>query len=113
MVDTVLMHNLLKAVPTTAQLVVVGDVDQLPSVGAGSVLQDLIECGTLPVVRLTHIFRQAQQSQIITNAHKVNRGQFPSIDNRKARDFFFIEEEDPEKIVELLQDLCAERLPRH
>ena len=112
MVDTVLMHNLLKAVPNAAQLVVVGDVDQLPSVGAGSVLKDLIECGTLPVVRLTHIFRQAQESQIITNAHKVNRGQFPSIDNRKARDFFFIEEEEPEQIVELIQDLCADRLPR-
>jgi len=61
---------------------------------------------------LTHIFRQAQESQIITNAHKVNRGQFPSIDNRKARDFFFIEEEEPEQIVELIQDLCADRLPR-
>jgi len=112
MIDTPLMHNLLKAVPRSAQLVLVGDVDQLPSVGPGSVLRDLIECGTLPVVRLTHIFRQALQSQIITNAHKVNQGQFPYIDNRKARDFFFIEAEDPERIVDLIQELCTRRLPR-
>ena len=112
MIDTVLMHNLLKAVPKAAQLVLVGDIDQLPSVGPGNVLRDLIDGGTLPVVRLTHIFRQAQQSQIITNAHKINQGQFPYIDNRKARDFFLVEEEAPEKIVELIQDLCAERLPK-
>ncbi|NKB66574.1 MAG: ATP-dependent RecD-like DNA helicase [Candidatus Latescibacteria bacterium] len=112
MIDTALLNSLLKAVPTSARLVLVGDVDQLPSVGAGSVLRDLIVCGALPVVRLTHIFRQAQESQIIINAHKVNQGRFPHIDNRKAQDFFFIQEEEPERIVALIQDLCTRRLPQ-
>ncbi len=112
MIDTSLMHSLLRAVPAAARLVLVGDVDQLPSVGAGKVLRDLIASRTLPVVRLTHIFRQAQQSQIITNAHRVNQGQFPHIDNRAARDFFFIEEEEPERVASLIQELCSQRLPR-
>ena len=112
MVDTALLHSLLQAVPRKAQLVLVGDVDQLPSVGPGSVLRELIDCGVLPVVRLTHIFRQALQSQIITNAHRINQGKSPQIDNRQSRDFFFIDEEEPERIVELIQELCATRLPR-
>ena len=112
MIDITLMHSLLKAVPTAAHLVLVGDIDQLPSVGPGSVLRELIDSGLIPVVRLKHIFRQAQQSQIITNAHRINQGEFPHIDNQKARDFFFLEEEDPERIVELIQELCSQRLPQ-
>ncbi len=112
MVDVPLMHSLLKALPTAARLVLVGDVDQLPSVGPGKVLRELIASGVVPVVRLTHIFRQAQQSQIVTNAHLINQGEFPSLNNREARDFFFIEEEEPERVASLIQELCAERLPR-
>ena len=112
MVDVSLMHSLLKALPPSARLVLVGDVDQLPSVGPGKVLRELIASGVMPVVRLTHIFRQAQQSQIVTNAHLINQGEFPSINNREARDFFFVEEEEPEKVAATIQELCAERLPR-
>jgi exodeoxyribonuclease V alpha subunit len=112
MIDTHLMFNLLKAVPSEAQLILVGDVDQLPSVGAGNILRDLIASQAVPVVRLTQIFRQAQESQIITNAHKVNEGQYPYINNREAQDFFFVEEEEPEDVAALLQDLCSTRLPQ-
>ena len=102
MVDIPLMHSLLKALPASTRLVLVGDVDQLPSVGPGKVLRELIASGVLPVVRLTHIFRQAQQSQIVTNAHLINQGEFPQINNREARDFFFVEEEDPERVATLI-----------
>jgi exodeoxyribonuclease V alpha subunit len=112
MIDVPLMHSLLRALPSPARLVLVGDVDQLPSVGPGKVLRELIDSGALPVVRLTHIFRQAQESQIVTNAHRINRGEFPALNNRQARDFFFIEEEEPERVAALIQELCAERLPR-
>jgi exodeoxyribonuclease V alpha subunit len=112
MIDITLMHSLLKAIPTAARLILVGDIDQLPSVGPGSVLRDLIDSGVLPVVRLTHIFRQAQQSQIITNAHRINQGEFPHIDNQQALDFFFSEEEEPERVAALIQELCSQRLPK-
>ena len=112
MIDITLMHSLLKAIPTAARLVLVGDIDQLPSVGPGSVLRELIDSGVIPVVRLTHIFRQAQQSQIVTNAHGINQGEFPHIDNQNARDFFFLEEEEPERIVEQIKDLTSQRLPQ-
>ena len=112
MIDITLMHSLLKAVPPTARLILVGDIDQLPSVGPGSVLRELIDSGVIPVVRLTHIFRQAQQSQIITNAHRINQGEFPHIDNQGALDFFFSDEEEPERIAELIQELCSQRLPQ-
>ena len=79
MIDLLLMHNLLKAVPDTMTLILVGDVDQLPSVGAGNVLRDVIDSECFPVVRLTKIFRQAQASRIITNAHRINRGQMPDL----------------------------------
>ena len=79
MVDVLLMHSLLRAVPNRAGLILVGDVDQLPSVGPGTVLQDLIESGVVPVVRLTEVFRQAANSQIITNAHRIRRGQMPDM----------------------------------
>ena len=111
MIDVALMHSLLQAIPDTAHLVIVGDIDQLPSVGPGNVLRDIIASGTVPVVRLTEIFRQARESQIVLNAHRVNRGEPPSFSNREASDFFFLEEEDPARSAELIEDLCARRLP--
>ncbi len=112
MIDTVLMYNLLKAVPTTARLILVGDADQLPSVGAGSVLQDLIDSDKIPLTRLTEIFRQAAHSRIITNAHRVNAGEFPDISNVKDSDFFFMEQEDSEKIPAIITQLVETRLPK-
>jgi len=113
MVDLLLMNNLIKAVPKTASLILVGDVDQLPAVGAGNVLKDLIASGCVEVVRLTEVFRQARKSMIITNAHIVNQGRMPLLTGPKDRDFFFIEEEEPEKVAELVQDLICERLPSY
>lgn len=91
MIDVMLMYNLLKAVPDTMTLILVGDIDQLPSVGAGNVLRDIIDSDCIPVVRLTRIFRQAQTSRIIMNAHRINKGQMPDISNGKQSDFFFID----------------------
>jgi exodeoxyribonuclease V alpha subunit len=84
MVDVMLMHALLKAVPERAALLVVGDVDQLPSVGPGQILADMITSGAVPVVRLTEVFRQAAQSRIITNAHRINQGSIPISESRRA-----------------------------
>lgn len=114
MVDTLLMYHLLKAIPSHAHLILVGDIDQLPSVGPGNVLKDIIRSGRFTVVRLTEIFRQAQESMIVVNAHKVNQGQFPvlkEIDKSEKNDFQFIEEEDPEKILQNILDLCSEGIP--
>ena len=91
MIDIMLMYNLLKAVPDTMNLILVGDIDQLPSVGAGNVLRDIIDSGCFPVVRLTRIFRQAQSSRIIMNAHRINHGKMPDISNGRQSDFFFID----------------------
>ena len=113
MIDIMLMYNLLKAVPDPMTLVFVGDVDQLPSVGAGNVLRDLIDSGVFPVVRLTKIFRQAQASRIITNAHRINQGLMPDLSNGRDTDFFFIEREDPEKAAEEIVTLVKTRLPGH
>jgi exodeoxyribonuclease V alpha subunit len=93
MIDVMLMYNLLKAVPDTMTLILVGDIDQLPSVGAGNVLRDIIDSGCFPVVRLTRIFRQAQESRIIMNAHRINSGKMPDISNGKKSDFFFMDME--------------------
>ncbi len=113
MVDLLLMNKLTQAIPDSAALLLVGDVDQLPSVGAGNVLSDFIESNTLPVVRLTEIFRQAAQSRIITNAHKINRGQMPDLQNNKDdSDFYFIEANEPEKVHELLIKLVRQRIPQ-
>ncbi|MEM1122760.1 MAG: ATP-dependent RecD-like DNA helicase [Bacteroidota bacterium] len=112
MIDTVLMYNLLKALPSHARLILVGDIDQLPSVGAGNVLQDLIASQKIPVTRLTEIFRQAANSKIITNAHRINAGQFPNIKTDPIADFFFIEKEDPQQITELIGALVKTRLPK-
>ncbi len=111
MVDLLLMYNLLKALPDGMRVVFVGDADQLPSVGAGNVLKDLIAANTVPVVRLREVFRQAAESMIVVNAHRINKGEFPAL-NKQEKDFFFIAEEDPERIRRILIGLCAERLPR-
>ena len=112
MIDIMLMYSLLKAVPDSMTLIFVGDVDQLPSVGAGNVLRDLIDAGVFPVVRLTKIFRQAAASRIITNAHRINRGRMPDLSNGKQSDFFFLEDEDPETAAQEIVRLVKERLPR-
>lgn len=113
MIDIILMYNLLKAVSNDTVVILVGDVDQLPSVGPGNVLKDIIDSGAVTVVKLNRIFRQAMGSAIIMNAHKINHGEFPVLKGGKNSDFFFIEEEDPEKIVELVRQLCKERLPKY
>jgi exodeoxyribonuclease V alpha subunit len=116
MVDTLLMYHLLKAIPSQAHLILVGDVDQLPSVGPGNVLRDIIDSGIFIVVRLTEIFRQAQESMIIVNAHKVNQGEFPilkEIERKEATDFYFIQEEEPENTLNQILTLCSERIPKH
>jgi len=113
MIDTILMHHLLKAVPREAKLILVGDVNQLPAVGAGNVLKDIIASTTLPVVELNEIFRQAQESSIIINAHRINQGMFPVLNksNQELDDFYFIQQEDPEKVLELLIELVNKRIP--
>ena len=111
MIDIMLMYNLLKAIPEHMALIMVGDTDQLPSVGAGNVLKDLISSGKIPVVRLTRIFRQAQGSRIIMNAHRINRGE--NIDMRGGRDsdFFFAGKETNEEVVDTLVKYCTKNLP--
>jgi len=114
MVDTVLMFQLLKAVPPRATLILVGDVDQLPSVGPGNVLKDIIDSGRIPVARLTQIFRQSELSTIVVNAHRINSGEMP-ISRRAGQaqsDFRFIEIEEPEKALETILSLCKDRLPK-
>jgi exodeoxyribonuclease V alpha subunit len=111
MVDLPLFYRLLKAVPLGARLILVGDQDQLPPVGPGSVLRDLIASGILPTIRLKTIFRQAETSKIITNAHRINQGELPEVKN--ATDFFFIKVEDPEAITREIVSLATTRLPRY
>ena len=112
MIDTILMHHLLKAIPIFATVVLVGDVNQLPSVGAGNVLNDIIASGTVPVVELNEIFRQAQESRIVVNAHKINSGIVPTFENHEpGNDFYFIEQEDPEKVLKIILELTKTRIP--
>ena len=112
MIDIILMNNLMKAVPTSMRLVMVGDIDQLPSVGAGNVLRDIIDSERIPVIRLTRIFRQAQSSRIVMSAHAINQGRFPDTSNGKDTDFFFMQQEDPEKVAEEIVNLVKNRLPK-
>ena len=132
MLDLLLTNHLLKAIPAGAHLLLVGDVDQLPSVGAGDVLHDVIEAieaevkakaeanmftistsaSTSALIRLDAIFRQPEGSYIITNAHRINRGEMPLLDNRSATDFFLFREEDPAKAADLVVEIVAERIPR-
>ena len=111
MIDLLLMNNLMKAIPAGMRLVLVGDIDQLPSVGAGNVLRDIIDSKRIPVIRLTRIFRQAQESRIVMSAHAINNGVFPDTSNGKNTDFFFIQQEDPEQAVDTIVKLVKERLP--
>jgi exodeoxyribonuclease V alpha subunit len=112
MVDVVLGHQVLRAIPTEACVILVGDVDQLPSVGPGSVLADLIASNVVPVVRLTEIFRQARQSRIITAAYAINHGQIPELSApEELTDFYFVESNEPEDIQEMLIRLIKERIP--
>ncbi|MBW1981434.1 MAG: ATP-dependent RecD-like DNA helicase [Deltaproteobacteria bacterium] len=113
MIDTILMHHLLKAIPAGATFILVGDVHQLPAVGAGDVLNDIIRSGRVKVVELTEIFRQAQESSIITNAHKINMGQLPSLQTPRGKlaDFYFIEQEEPEEVLHIILELVKERIP--
>ena len=112
MIDVILMNSLLKAVPSHMKVILVGDIDQLPSVGAGNVLRDIIDSDVVPVVRLTRIFRQAQSSRIITNAHKINQGVFPDISNGKDSDFFFIKQENPELAANEIVNIVKNRIPK-
>lgn len=112
MVDIYLMHSLLDAVTVGTRLIMVGDVNQLPSVGPGSVLKDVIESQQIPVVRLTRIFRQASESDIVVNAHKINRGEQVILDN-KSRDFFFLKRNDANVIISIVIQLIREKLPRY
>jgi exodeoxyribonuclease V alpha subunit len=113
MVDVPLMHKLLRALPAPAHLLLVGDVDQLPSVGPGSVLADIIASGVIPVVRLTEVFRQAAHSRIIRNAHRINRGELPEAGaSGEESDFFFIERDEPDAIAKTLVEVVRERIPK-
>ena len=112
MIDILLFYNLMKAIPSNMRLILVGDIDQLPSVGAGNVLRDIIDSRQIPVVRLTRIFRQAQSSRIVMNAHAINAGQFPNIKNGLDTDFFFINQEDADEMVKLIIGLVRDRLPK-
>lgn len=114
MVDTMLMNHLLKAIPPEATFILVGDVNQLPSVGAGDVLKDIIASGSVPVVELNEIFRQAKESLIIVNAHKINNGILPPFKPvQPGDDFYFIEQENPEEVLKIILELTKERIPRH
>ncbi len=113
MVELVLMNRLMQAIRPNATVILIGDTDQLPSVGAGNVLKALIDSQKIPVIKLTEIFRQAKESMIVTNAHRINIGEFPKLTGTTDRNFFFIEEADPEAAAELISYLIAERLPRY
>ncbi|MDK2808407.1 MAG: exodeoxyribonuclease alpha subunit [Clostridiales bacterium] len=113
MIDLILMNALSKAIPPTMRLILVGDIDQLPSVGAGNVLRDMMESECFLLVRLTKIFRQAQSSRIVMNAHKINEGKLPDLSNGADTDFFFIQREEPEEVVEEVVRLVKDKLPSY
>ena len=112
MVDLLLLYNLTKALSPQTRLIMVGDPDQLPSVGAGNVLRDVVNSQNIPRVHLQTIFRQAQESMIVVNAHRINQGQFPRL-NVKNKDFYFIDQEELEKIASMVVYLCQKKLPRY
>jgi len=114
MVDVFLMYSLVKAVPAAAWLILVGDINQLPPVGPGNVLRDMIDSRRVPAVYLTEIFRQARESGIIVNAHQINRGHFPTVAEQSPdtlQDFYFIEQDDPDKVLSTVLELCCNRIP--
>ena len=112
MVDIYLIHALLMAIPVGTRLIMVGDVNQLPSVGPGSVLKDIIDSGKFPIVRLTKIFRQATESDIIVNAHRINKGEHVTLDN-KSRDFFFLKRQDANVIISIVIMLVQQKMPKY
>lgn len=114
MIDTILMYHLLKAIPPQATFILVGDVDQLPSVGAGNVLKDCIESGRIRVIELNEIFRQAKESLIVVNAHKINSGMLPLLKppGEGLGDFYFIEQDDPSEVLRIIVELVRDRIPR-
>jgi exodeoxyribonuclease V alpha subunit len=113
MVDVMLMQALMKAIPERAGLLIVGDIDQLPSVGPGQVLADIISSGAVPVVRLTEVFRQAAQSRIITSAHRINKGSIPDLSPPDTEsDFYFVPADDPETAVGRIIELVKTRIPK-
>jgi len=112
MVDVTIMANLLRALPPKASLLIVGDIDQLPSVGPGMVLRHIIESGVVPVVRLTEVFRQAAHSRIIINAHRINEGQMPEFAAKGGEsDFFFVDRDEPDQIAATLVEMVKTRIP--
>ena len=111
MVDIVLMDHLLKAIAPGTKVILVGDIDQLPSVGAGNVLKDIIESNIIKTVKLSEIFRQAEESMIIVNAHRINKGEFPHL-NQKDKDFFFMPRKSGDDVIQTIIDLCHYRLPK-
>ena len=112
MVDLPLAHHLLRALPPPCRLILVGDIDQLPSVGPGSVLADIIASGAVDVVRLTEIFRQAERSHIVASAHRIRIGQLPVLDSTDdTADFYFIRRDEPEEVLETIKDLVVRRVP--
>ena len=111
MIDTLLMNSLINAVTSNTTLVLVGDIDQLPSVGPGNILNDLIKSDKIPTAMLTKIFRQAEESKIVVNAHKINKGEFPALQNNEYSDFFFMQEADNSIIPDMIVELCTKRLP--
>jgi exodeoxyribonuclease V alpha subunit len=114
MIDTSLMYHLLKAVPSNATLIMVGDSNQLPSVGPGNVLRDVIRSGTVPVIELNEVFRQARESLIIMNAHRINRGLVPEVkgSGEDPGDFYFIEQGDPNQVLNIIMELVLNRIPQ-
>ncbi|WP_129597257.1 ATP-dependent RecD-like DNA helicase [Anaerophilus nitritogenes] len=113
MIDIILMYNLLKAVSDHMILIIVGDIDQLPSVGPGNVLRDIIASEAVPTIKLEHIFRQAMGSKIITNAHRINKGENPDLTGGKSSNFFFIENEENNHVINSIVQLCTKRLPKY
>ena len=114
MIDAVLMHHLLKAIPSHTTLILVGDINQLPSVGPGNVLRDILASGFVHIVTLNEIFRQARRSSIIVNAHRINKGSPPKLkrNDTKLDDFYFIEQDNPEEAVKIIVGLAKERIPQ-
>ena len=113
MIDVPLMHALVKAVPSRAALLIVGDIDQLPSVGPGQVLADVIASGAVPVVRLTEVFRQAAQSRIVTMAHRINKGEMPEFEKPECEsDYYFVDANEPERAIDVIMELVRERIPK-
>ena len=112
MIDVTLMHHLLRAIPPTAAVLLVGDADQLPSVGPGQVFRDILAADTLPIVRLTEVFRQAAHSRIVVNAHRINRGELPTWDRAGGEDFYFVEAAEPEDAADKIVRIVTERIPR-